>query len=119
MRFARRLIPLMRVLALVLVVLGIGFWTGHWYQFLSIHRGLGVVFVFSLWIIAIAALADRRSAALGITSIVWGLVIMGLGMTQQRILTGDLHWIVRLTHLATAIVAMQLAERLVRNPAPR
>ena len=119
MPFVRRLIPLMRLLALVLVVLGIGFWTGHWYELLAVHRALGVVFVISLWTIAVAALVERRATGLAIGTIVWGLVIVGLGMSQQRILTGDLHWIVRLTHLATAVVAMQLAERLVRNPAPR
>jgi len=39
--------------------------------------------------------------------------VLALGMTQQRILIGDLHWIIRVLHLVVGIAAMPIAERLV------
>ena len=39
------------------------------------------------------------------------------GMTQQAILPGDLHWIVRVMHLVIGLAAMPIAERLAGSPA--
>ena len=115
MPITRLLLVLMRVLAGVLVVLGLGFWTGHWYGLVGLHRGLGTVFVLSLWGIAGVALAQRRAVPLAVGAIVWGLVVAGFGMAQQGILIGDYHWIVRVLHLGLAMASMPLAERLARS----
>ena len=37
MRLPRILLAAMRVLAAVQVILGVGFWTGHWYGLLPVH----------------------------------------------------------------------------------
>jgi len=109
MRFAKPLLILFRVLALVLVVLGVGFWTGHWVGFIPLHRSLGVLFVLTLWAIAIIALVNGTARrGLAAFAIVWGVVIAALGMTQQRLLVGDFHWIVRVLHLAVAMYAMHM-----------
>ncbi|HEY9225367.1 MAG TPA: hypothetical protein VIP11_01890 [Gemmatimonadaceae bacterium] len=116
------LIILFRILAPVLVILGIGFWTGHWAGLIPLHRFLGIAFVLTLWAIAVAALTNGNpQRRLAVFAIVWGFVVAVLGMTQQRILVGDLHWIVRVLHLATAIVAMHIAGKLTapsREAAP-
>jgi hypothetical protein len=110
MRLAKPLLILLRVLALVLVVLGVGFWTGHWIGLIPLHRSLGVVFVLTLWAIAIIALVNGTSRrGLAAFAIVWGVVIAALGMAQQRILVGDFHWVVRLLHLGVAMYAMHIA----------
>jgi hypothetical protein len=44
-----------------------------------------------------------------------GLFVPVFGMTQARILPGDLHWIVQAAHLVVGLVAMGLAERLARG----
>jgi hypothetical protein len=119
MRLAKPLVILLRVLALVLVVLGIGFWTGHWVAFIPLHRTLGVVFVLTLWAVAIIALANGTSRrGLGAFAIVWGVVIAALGMTQQRILVGDFHWVVRVLHLGVAMYAMHLVALLTTSKQP-
>src|SRR5262245_14480398 len=119
MRLVKPLVILLRVLAVILVVLGIGFWSGHWVGFIPIHRSLGVVFVLTLWTIAIVALANgtpRRGRAA--FAIVWGVVIAALGITQQRILVGDLHWVVRVLHLGVAMYAMHLVAVLTAPKQP-
>jgi hypothetical protein len=50
-------------------------------------------------------------------AIAWGLLVAGVGMTQQGLLPGDLHWIVRVMHLVIGLAAMPIAERLAGSPA--
>jgi ABC-type tungstate transport system substrate-binding protein len=114
MRFARPLLNLLRLLAAVLVILGIGFWTGRWAGLIPVHRAIGSLFVLTLWAIAALALKERRAARLAIIAIIWGVVVAEVGFMQQRILIGDLHWIVRVLHLAIAVASMPIAERMTR-----
>ena len=110
MQLTKPLTILLRILALVLIVLGFGFWSGHWVGLIPLHRTLGVVFVLTLWTIAIAALVNGHPRrGLAAFAIVWGVLIGAFGMTQQRILVGEYHWIVRVLHLAVAMYAMHLA----------
>ena len=53
MSASRASLMLMRICAGIQVVLGIGFWTGHWSQFVNAHRTIGMVYVLTLWIIAL------------------------------------------------------------------
>ena len=117
MRAAKPLLMLLRVLAAIQIVVGIGFWTGHWFGLRPLHMAVGALFVVLLWIIAGFAIAARRAVGLAVFAIVWGLVLAGFGMAQQGLLVGDLHWIIRVVHLAMAIAAMPVAEQLMRAPA--
>ena len=110
MSFAKLPAILIHILAPILVVLGFGFWSGHWIGLIPLHRTLGVLFVLSLWGVAIAALvAGHPKKGLAVFTLVWGVVVAALGMTQQRILIGEYHWVVRVLHLAVAMYAMYLA----------
>jgi uncharacterized integral membrane protein len=108
---------LMRVGAGVQVVVGLGLWTGRWYSLVDMHRTVGVVYVVLLWVLAIIALVQRRSAKVALFGIAWGLVIAALGFAQQGILIGDLHWIIRVVHLIIGLAAMPIAERLAPKSA--
>jgi hypothetical protein len=110
-------IPLvvLRLLAAAQITLGIAFWTGHWYSLVSLHRMGGMLFVVTLWVIALLALRAKRAVGLAAFALAWGVVIAGLGFAQQRLLIGDLHWIVRVAHLVISMSAMPLAERLARD----
>ena len=121
MGVSRMLAMFMRVAMAVEVILGIGFWTGHWYGLVNLHMAVGALFVLALWGIAGIAIAQRRAAGLAAFAFLWGVVVIAVGMTQQRILPGDLHWIIRILHLAIGIAAMPIAERLVagrQTPVP-
>ena len=115
MGIARWALMLMRVGAGLQVVLGIGFWTGHWAQAIPAHRTIGVVYVLLLWVLAVVAMIRRANTGLALFAIVWGLAIAGLGFAQQQILVGSSHWIVRVAHLVVSLAAMPIAERLARG----
>ena len=117
MKVARGLLMFMRVAMLLQVIVGIALWTGHLYSLVDLHRTVGVLFVLSLWIIAIIALVQRWSPGLAVFAILWGLAVAGLGFMQQGILVGDMHWIVRVLHLAIGVAAMPIAEKLVASAA--
>ena len=113
MSVSRVLLVFMRAAMAVQVILGIGFWTGHWANLVNAHMAIGALFVIALWVIAGIAAAHRRAGSLVAFGFVWGVVVLALGMTQQRILIGDLHWVIRVLHLVVGIAAMPIAERLV------
>ena len=115
MVLSRSLLAVMRVAMAVQVIVGIGFWTGHWYGLVNVHMAIGVLYVLAFWVIAGAAIAQKRATGLALFAILWGIVIAAFGMMQQRILPGDLHWIIRVLHLAIGIAALPIAERLAAS----
>ena len=116
MGVSRMLLVFMRAAMAVQVIVGIGFWTGHWAGLVNVHMAIGALFVIALWVIAGIAAAHRRPGGLVAFGFVWGVIVLALGMTQQSILVGSLHWIIRVLHLAIGIAAMPIAERLVAGP---
>ena len=118
MSISRILLVFMRAATAVQVIVGIGFWTGHWVNLVNVHMAIGSLFVIALWVIAGIASAHGRPGRLVAFGFVWGVVVLALGMTQQGILVGSLHWIIRVLHLAVGIAAMPIAERLVAGPQP-
>ena len=101
-----------RVLGLIMIVLGLLFWTGNALNLITLHMLIGIVVVLLVW--ALAIMAARNGVSLGLVAlgIVWGLIVVALGMTQARLLPGDLHWIIKVLHLLVGIGALGIAERL-------
>jgi hypothetical protein len=110
----RALLTLMRIGAVVQGVLGVGFWTGHWYGAVPVHMMNGIAYVVMLWLLALIALFQKRTIGIALAAILWGFGVAMLGFTQHRILAGsNLHWIVRVVHLIVGVAALAFAERLV------
>ncbi len=113
---------LVRLTGLILIVLGASFWTGHAFALIPLHKQVGYLFVVSLW--TLAALTARAGVAPGFVAgaVVWGLAVAALGMTQDRLLIGDAHWVIKVLHLLVGLGAMGLAEalaaRIKRIPTP-
>ena len=99
-----------RVAGLALLILGIIIWTGHGASLVKTHALLGVVFVLSLWAVAIIGLASRIGYVLPARLIIWGIVIGWFGMSQRSLLVGSLHWTIQLLHVAVGLIAIGLAE---------
>jgi hypothetical protein len=110
----KSLLMLARLAFLVQLILGIGFWTGHFINLVNVHMAIGSLFVLALWAIAVLALRAGAAKGLAIGEIILGLVIAWFGMSQVTMLVGDMHWIVRVVHLVLAMVALPIAERLAR-----
>ena len=114
MRLQQVLLLLMRIGATVQLVLGIGFWTGHWSSAIGTHMSIGTVYVLLLWLMAVIALFQRRNIGVALLAIPWGFGVAMLGYGQHRILEGsDFHWIVRVVHLVVGVASLAFAERLV------
>jgi hypothetical protein len=107
----------MRASILILLVLGLLFWSGRALPLVPLHMAFGLVFVLGLC--ALAAIAAMRGAPLPLVAgaAVLGLAVLALGMTQARILPGSGHWIIQALHLLLGLGAMGLAERLARGAA--
>jgi hypothetical protein len=101
---------LIRLTGLLLIVMGVSFWSGHALTLIPMHKQVGYLFVLSLW--ALAALAARAGIAPGVVVVafLWGILVSVLGMTQDRLVIGDAHWIIKLLHLLVGLGAMGLAE---------
>jgi hypothetical protein len=113
MRFAILVVQwLIRVCAVVQIVVGGLFWTGNAYTLLQLHMLTGIVLVLALWVQA--ALGVRVGLGFGIAAgaLVWGVVVVALGMTQATLLPGDLHWLIRVVHLLIGLGAVGMAESL-------
>lgn len=104
---------LIRSTGLILIILGVLFWTGNALNLISIHMLLGLLLVLALWMLAGLAAWAGVSARWVVLAIIWGLVVPILGMTQGRLLPGSAHWIIKLVHLLVGIGAMGQAEGLV------
>lgn len=103
---------LVRLTGLINIVLGVLFWTHHALTLIPVHMQVGYVFVLSLWVLALlAARAGVNPAFFGL-AIVWGFLVSALGMTQDRLLVGNTHWVVQVLHLLVGMVGMGQAEGL-------
>jgi hypothetical protein len=106
---------LIRLCAVVQLTLGGLFWTGNAYSLVPLHMLTGVLLVLGLWVQA--ALAARAGPGFGMPTLAFvvGLIVVGLGMTQDSILPGDLHWLIKVVHLLVGLSAIGLAESLAQR----
>src|SRR5438105_10765961 len=103
---------LVRVCGLVLVVLGVLFWTGNALQLITIHILVGLVLVLSLWTMALLAARAGVSPALVTLAFLWGLLVPAFGLTQDQLLVGDAHCVIRVLHPLVGLAAVGRAEGL-------
>jgi hypothetical protein len=103
---------LVRACGLVLIVLGVLFWTGGALALVPVHMLLGLVLVLSLWTLAFLGARSGVSPALVVVGFLWGLLVPVLGVTQDQLLTGGGHWLIRALHLLVGLAAIGLAEGL-------
>ena len=103
---------LVRLCGLVLLTLGMLFWTGNARSLIPVHMLLGFVLVLALWVLA--ALAARAGVHRGLVAlaVVWGVVVPALGLTQDRLLPGSAHWLIQVLHLLVGLGAIGQAEGL-------
>jgi hypothetical protein len=99
----------------VQIVLGLLFWTGHLLTLIPLHMVIGFVFVLALWTTAALAALARVPWSYAVLAFAWGVVVILLGLTQQQLLPGPNHWIIRALHLLVGLGAMGQANGLVRR----
>jgi hypothetical protein len=103
---------LVRAAFIVQIVLGVIFWTGNALGLKNLHMLIGFILVLSLETIVVAAARRGVEVSLVILAGVWGVVTVLLGLTQESILVGSAHWVIRVLHLLVGIGAIGLSEAL-------
>lgn len=101
--------------AVVLIVLGILFWTGNADGLTIVHILLGIALTLALWALAVIATTAGVNRGLIALAIVWGFITPALGLTQTHLLPFDGHWIIQVAHLLVGIAAIALAQLLARQ----
>jgi len=105
----------LRITFLVQLLLGIGLWTGSFDVVKPVHIALGVLFVLTMWILAVLALRLGGSRVLGGVALLWGALMVVFGLTQEDLVAGDLHWTIQVLHLVVAMAGIAMAEALARR----
>jgi hypothetical protein len=105
-------IMLTRLLGVVQIVLGIVLWIGVARSTVPLHAALGSLLVLAIWIIAVIALFALPQRGLALFTLVWGAIVLWLGMAQTRLVVGSGHWVIRVAHLVIGLAALGLAESL-------
>ena len=101
-----------RILALVLVVLGIMFWTGRSFKLVPVHMRLGEILIALLWLLAGMGLRAGVKAGLTFGAIVYGLLAFLFAINMGGFLAGGAHEIIRVLHLLIGLGAVGLAESI-------
>ena len=100
------------MLGSVLIVLGLLFWFGNALSLIPVHMLLGLLLVLTLWTLAVLAVRARVQPGFVVLGIVWGAVVPILGLTQDQLLPGPMHGIIRVLHLLLGLGAIGVAEML-------
>jgi len=103
---------LVRGSGVILIVLGVLFWTGNALPLIPVHMLLGLLLVLALWTLALLGARAGVNRGLIILAALWGIVVLILGLRQDSLLVGDAHWIIRVLHLLVGLVAIGLAESI-------
>jgi hypothetical protein len=102
----------LRIAATLALILGIISWFGV-DSLVGIHVVLGIIVTLSLWVLGGAFFSTKGGSTLAIIAIVWGIVVLALGMTQKSMLPApSVHWIVQVLHLLVGLAAIGIGEAI-------
>ena len=109
----------LRLCGALAVILGILFWSGNALNLIPIHMLLGLLVVLSLWIVGIGqAFSSGGSWPLAGGALLFGLLVIVVGIRQSSLLVGPFHWVIQVVHLLLGILAVgvgQIATARWRN----
>jgi len=103
---------LIRLSGVILIILGGLFWSHMALQWMGLHMILGFVLVLALWVLAL--LGARAGVSMGMVGValVWGLLVVFVGVKQTSLMPGSAHWVIQVIHLVLGLGAMGLGEAL-------
>lgn len=104
-----------RLGGLIMLVLGLLFWTGNALGLVQEHMTLGLLVVLALWVLAATAMQKGVGVGLVIGAFVLGLVVIGFGMAQESLMSGATRVVVeliRIVHLLLGLALISFGEVL-------
>jgi hypothetical protein len=99
---------IIRLAGTVALVLGLLIWTLQ-LDVVSIHMLFGLVVALSLLVISLLSTFTRELRLAGILGIVYAFILPLLGLNQETLLIGSLHWLIEVLHLLVGIGALAFA----------
>jgi hypothetical protein len=100
---------------ILLLILGLLFWSGHALAFIPLHMLFGGLMVLVLWLLFGLGLHTRVAPVFLAALLIVSLAMPLLGVTQAALLPGSWHWTVQLLHLLLGVAAMGLGQRLIKR----
>lgn len=104
-----------RATGVVQLFLGLLFWAGIATGLVPVHMLVGFLLVLGLWTLALLGIPGGAHRGLIALAGVWGLILPAFGMTQERLLAGDAHWIIEAAHLLVGVAAIGMGETLAQR----
>ena len=104
-----------RLGGVIMLVLGLLFWTGNALGLVQEHMTLGLLVVLALWVLAATAMQKGVGVGLVIGAFVLGLVVIGFGMAQESLMSGATRVVVeliRIVHLLLGLALISFGEIL-------
>lgn len=105
----RIIVWIARVTGVGALVLGLSFWIAQ-IDLISIHMLLGISLALSMIVLGVIMLFMRGVRLSGAAAIVYALILPAFGLTQSRLLIGDLHWLIQTAHLLVGLGALALVQ---------
>lgn len=99
---------IIRLAGTVALVLGLLIWTLQ-LDVVSIHMLFGLLVALSLLVISLLSAFTRELRLAGILGIVYAFILPLLGINQETLLVGSLHWLIEVLHLLVGIGALAFA----------
>jgi hypothetical protein len=101
-----------RLIAVVQVVLGVLFWTGHADSLVNVHIAIGLLLVVDLWIAVGLGLRAGAPFGLAALALAWSVGMPIFGLIQTTLLPGSAHLVIQIAHLVVGLAAVGLVEAL-------
>ena len=104
-----------RLGGVIMIVLGLLFWTGNALTLVQEHMTLGLLVVLALWVLAATAMQKGVGVGLVIGAFVLGLVVIGFGLAQESLMSGATRVVVeliRIVHLLLGLALISFGEIL-------
>jgi hypothetical protein len=102
-----------RLGGLVMIVLGLLFWSGHALTLKNEHEMLGVLVVLALWVLAFVALRKGVNVGLVVGGLVLGVVVIAFGMGQESLMNGATRAVaetIKVIHLLLGLGLISMGE---------
>ena len=103
---------LVRLCGLILIILGIIFWTGHALGLIPVHMVVGLLLAVTLWVLAFLGASAKVGAGFVALVAVWALIMVVFGAMQTRLMPGTAHWVIQVLHLLIGIAALGMGDKL-------
>lgn len=98
---------LSRLIVGVELTLGMVIWFVH-VSSVNVHIALGLAITLILLVFSVIALMTSGMRRLGVIGILYTCLLPGLGLTQDTLLVGNLHWLVQVFHLLVGVGSVGL-----------